>query len=355
MANNSIFPELTQDPAPTPRRHLANALARVGPAASVLVALMALLALIAPGQAGSTALFVVESFARLAPILALALLLAAYAEAAGADAVVARAFRGHLLPTVLAAAALGTFSPFCSCGVVPLIAALLALGMPIPAIMAFWLASPLMDPEMFVLTAAVLGLDFALAKTAAAFAIGTAAGLATAALQSTGLVPERIAIEAGCGTRARLAKGPVWAFWRLPERRLRFVRALAANARRLLPWLALAFALESLMVAHLPAELVGRALGAESAFAVPLAALVGIPAYVNGYAALPAVAAMIELGMTPGAALAFLAAGGMTSLPAALAVQAVAPRPVFLAYLAFALAGALFAGWTWQAAAVLAG
>ena len=43
----------------------------------------------------------------------------------------------------------GALSPFCSCGVVPLVAGLLAAGVPLPVVMAFWLSSPLMDPEMF--------------------------------------------------------------------------------------------------------------------------------------------------------------------------------------------------------------
>ena len=34
--------------------------------------------------------------------------------------------------------------------------------------MAFWLASPVMDPEMFVLTATGVGTGFAIEKTAAA-------------------------------------------------------------------------------------------------------------------------------------------------------------------------------------------
>ena len=47
------------------------------------------------------------------------------------------------------------------------VAALLAIGVPLPAVMAFWLASPLMDPSMFVLTAGVLGTEFAIGKTVA--------------------------------------------------------------------------------------------------------------------------------------------------------------------------------------------
>ncbi len=48
--------------------------------------------------------------------------------------------------------------------------------------------------------------------------------------------------------------------------------------------------------------------------------------------------------MTPGAALAFMVAGAVTSIPAAVAVFALVRRPVFLAYLAFGFTGSVLAG-----------
>ena len=48
--------------------------------------------------------------------------------------------------------------------------------------------------------------------------------------------------------------------------------------------------------------------------------------------------------MTPGAGMAFLVAGGVSSVPAAIAVWALVRWPVFLAYLGFALVGAASAG-----------
>ncbi|MHA1536790.1 MAG: permease, partial [Alphaproteobacteria bacterium] len=67
-------------------------------------------------------------------------------------------------------------------------------------------------------------------------------------------------------------------------------------------------------------------------------------AYLNGYAALPLVGGLMEQGMAPGAAMAFLIAGGVTSIPAAIAVYAVARPPVFASYIGFALFGAVAAG-----------
>jgi hypothetical protein len=56
----------------------------------------------------------------------------------------------------------------------------------------------------------------------------------------------------------------------------------------------------------------------------------------------------MDKGMAPGAAMAFLVGGGVTSIPAALAVWAVARRRVFLAYLVLAAFGAVLSGLAYQ-------
>ncbi len=109
-------------------------------------------------------------------------------------------------------------------------------------------------------------------------------------------------------------------------------------------WLALAFLLESLMLAHVPGEWIAQFLGGGGFAGTALAALVGIPAYLNGYAALPLMSGLVDAGMDPGAAMAFLIAGGVSSIPAAIAVFALVRLPVFGAYLLLAFIGAVISG-----------
>ena len=68
----------------------------------------------------------------------------------------------------------------------------------------------------------------------------------------------------------------------------------------------------------------------------------------NGYAALPLVGGLVEQGMAPGAGLAFLVAGGVTSIPAAVAVWALVKKPVFGLYIALSLSGAFAIGLLFQ-------
>ena len=79
--------------------------------------------------------------------------------------------------------------------------------------------------------------------------------------------------------------------------------------------------------------------------------MVGAPAYLNGYAAVPLVDALLNQGMSQGAAMSFVLAGGMTCIPAAVAVWALVKPRVFAAYAGFAVAGALGGGLIWNAIA----
>ncbi|WP_298856949.1 permease [uncultured Sulfitobacter sp.] len=315
--------------------------------------ILALVTLLDPVQGAASLGFIAKALMTTAPYLLLSIGLAAYAGATGADGLIAKAFTGAPIAMIFVAAVFGGLSPFCSCGVIPLIAALLVMGVPLSAVMAFWLASPVIDPSMFALTVGVLGFEFAVAKTIAAIGLGISGGFFTLILTRYGAFadPLREGVgNGGCGaSNIRNPKPPVWVFWHDVDRRAKFTREAVGTTLFLAKWLTLAFLLESLMVAYVPANLVAQAVGGEGIGAILTATLVGVPAYLNGYAALPLVSGLVEQGMAPGAGLAFLVAGGVTSLPAAIAVWALAKRSVFFLYVAFALSGSLVSGLLFQA------
>ncbi|MEO0867654.1 MAG: permease [Cyanobacteria bacterium J06642_11] len=322
-----------------------------------LVLIFIALAALVPPQVSVSLGFTVKNLVQVAPFLLLSIGIAAYAQASGADNLIAKVFQGHISAMIVVASVFGAFSPFCSCGVIPLIAALLSMGVPTAAVMAFWLSSPLMDPSMFVLTLGTLGLQFAIAKALATVAIGLIGGFGTLALVKFGISsrafqePLRAGVgNGGCGgSRVRNPKPVVWKFWPEAERRQKFWKGVRTNAWFLGKWLALAFVLESLMLVYVPNAWIQAVAGNGSVWSVVGASLVGIPAYLNGYAALPLVEGLVNQGMAPGAGMAFLLAGGATSIPAMIAVFALARRPVFLAYLGFAFVGSVLAGLTYSA------
>ncbi|WP_084174779.1 permease [Afifella pfennigii] len=319
---------------------------------ALAVGLLAGLAL-APDKAAATALFVVESLIVIAPIVIPGIVLAAWITASGAADRVAAAFRGRMLTAVLGASAIGAITPVCGVTVLPLMAGLLAGGVPFAPVMAFWLSSPITDPAMLATTSATLGLSFAIGKTIAAFALGIFGGLVSAGFAETAWAHaplRRNWLTARLGTRCQAEEAPFQAaIWREAPRRARFRREAWSITRLMLIVLTPAFAAEYVLNAMLQPGAMSAYVGEDNPWAVPLAVLVGAPAYVDGYAALPLTRALLEAGMAPGAAMAFLISGGVVSIWGAMAIFPVLRIKPFLLYLALALLGSMISGWAFGA------
>lgn len=258
------------------------------------------------------------------------------------------------LVAILLATAIGAFSPFCSCTVIPVVAGLLMAGVPLPPVMAFWVASPTMDPEIFTLTVAMLGWPMAIARLVAALLLSLLAGWVThliskvlenplrpgsALLQTPGL-------SVGPGTAAAGSiRAPVLARLRTIDWRILGRETLGASWN-LGRWLVLAFVAEALILRYVPQATIASTLGVHTVWSVPLAAFVGIPLYMNNLTALPIVQGLLQAGMAPGAAIAFLMAGPVTTVPAMLAVRPLVRDSVFFLYLGTGLLGSILIGMT---------
>ncbi|MEL7088261.1 MAG: permease [Planctomycetota bacterium] len=321
----------------------------------MILAIPLVLLAINPAQALESLRFAAGAVAHTSIFIAFAVFAVAYMKATGAESLLARAFEGPQLRMVIMAALLGGLSPFCSCEVIPFIAAMLGMGVPLAAVMAFWLSSPLMDPAMFSITAGELGLPFALAKTVAAVSLGVFGGLAVLLLNGTRIFADPLKanspIGGCCGARKAFTGQPEWRFWQHQDRRATFKATVLENAVFLLKWLTLAYLIESLMIAYVPAEWIAGVLGGDGFQPVLIGALVGMPAYLNGYAAVGLLDGLLDQGMAPGAAMSFVLAGGVSSIPAAIAVWALVKPRVFAGYIGLAFIGALIAGVVWGAIA----
>lgn len=293
--------------------------------------------------------FVLWGLLTVAPIVIPGIVLAAWIIASGADTRIASAFEGRTLRTVLAASLIGAITPVCGVTVLPLMAGLLAAGVPLAPVMAFWLSSPITDPAMLATTAATLGLSFAVGKTIAAFALGVFGGAFTAlfaktpwalnALRDNGLARQLSA--ARCGEAQSFDP---WV-WQTDRRRKSFTKQFWATARLILICLIPAFAAEYALNAALTPGSLAAYVGEDQWWAIPAAVFVGAPAYIDGYAALPLTRGLIENGMSQGAAMAFLVSGGVVSIWGALAIAPILKLKPFILYLALAVLGSLAAGY----------
>ena len=136
--------------------------------------------------------FIIDAFLHIWPYLIVTIPLAVAVQMSGASKYIKRAFEARPLTAVLLATIVGAFSPFCSCGVIPVIASLLISGVPLAPVMSFWIASPSMDPEIFFLSVGMIGWKLAIWRLAATLCLSLAAGFITHMLIQNGWLGKEI-------------------------------------------------------------------------------------------------------------------------------------------------------------------
>jgi uncharacterized membrane protein YraQ (UPF0718 family) len=163
---------------------------------------------------------IVASLLHMWPYLLVTIPLAVGVRMSGASNYISRAFQARPILAIFLATAVGAFSPFCSCGVVPIVAALLISGVPLAPVMSFWIASPSMDPEIFFLSVATIGWELAVWRLAATLLLSLGAGLVTRFIEQQGWLGPRI-LRSQQTTPARIVWNGMQASWRRLEGSLR--------------------------------------------------------------------------------------------------------------------------------------
>lgn len=353
------------------------------------------------------AAFIVNSFFHIWPYLAITIPLAVGLQHSGAAKHINKAFSKNPFVSIIIATFIGAISPFCSCGVIPVIASLLLGGVPLAPVMSFWIASPSMDPEIFFLSVATIGWKLSVWRLSATFVISLFSGFTTHFLVKRGFLGTEIlrtstsndsypkkriisnlsdAVVAASSPQKR-RKMPTFqpvAFGTatskgingnccIPLSAINVDNTISRStsdcqcstaqkpmeesiASKLIKdtwkalWLvvkfmALAFFVNALIEFYVPANFLTSLMGSNNWSSVIIATLVGIPFYTSNVTALPLVSGLLSIGMGQGAVLAFLIAGSVTTIPAMMAVWGIVRRKIFLLYIFFSLFGAMLFGY----------
>jgi len=295
--------------------------------------------------------------------------------------------RKRVWVAVLAAVALGALTPFCSCGTTAVVLGAMASSVPWAPIVSFLVSSPLTSPEQYVMSVGLFGTGFSNIYFAASVAAGLLGGLAAWWLERRGLLEGQARVQAPasagscyteqtppiptscCGESAPAPVNPPQGASLLllrdvtvvpalaapttavptttvPTTTVRFGRALVANLRKLAVYFFGFAALGYLIIRIVPTEVLTDLLGqGNPVWSVPLAALLGIPVYLNSDGSLPLVASLMDGGMSPGAAIAFLITGAGTSVGAVSGMLVIARWRVVALVVGTLLMTAVIAGW----------
>ena len=114
-------------------------------------------------------------------------------------------------------------------------------------------------------------------------------------------------------------------------------------------FIAVALVLEVILLRYLPMSWIQTAVGTSNPLSVPIAAVVGLPAYLNSNEAIPLLSGLLELGMDRGAALAFLVAGPIASLPSLVGALALVRLRAISVILLAGFSGAVLSGYAFSA------
>lgn len=122
-----------------------------------------------------------------------------------------------------------------------------------------------------------------------------------------------------------------------------FMEVFAASKQLLIMFLGFAF-IGFFLNGLIPEAWINVLFGSGNLYSVPLAATIGIPFYINSEGSLPLVSTLIQGGMNPGAAMAFLITGAGTSLGAVTGMLTIARWRVVALVVGTLWVGAIIAG-----------
>lgn len=310
-----------------------------------------------------------------------------------------------------------TLTPFCSCGTVAVVLSMIASTVPWGPIVAFMVSSPLMSPSQYIYTAGVMGWTFANTLLVASIALGVGAGYVADALDKRGLLKNQARLgsmtatdcadsacsagvtgelapaSAGCGcnsattealkrqatleagsrepacgcsagsdagvppTNAKAAALPPGRGLSQTVQKVRLGEVVAVGLP--LGLRILAFFLAFSYIGHVltlafPTQWMLGLFGQGRFYAVPLAATLGVPLYINAEVSMPVIKSFMQMGMGPGAALALTITGAGTCIGAITGAFVIARARVVALVLASLWIGSVLAGYLYDVIMALA-
>ncbi|MGC9329026.1 MAG: permease [Candidatus Hinthialibacter sp.] len=249
-------------------------------------------------------------------------------------------FAGHGFFVIAGMAAVGVISPFSSYLAIPISAALLMRGFAPGAVFAFLCSTPLMNPTLFFMTWSVFGWPMALARVLSAFLFGIVGGL----LARRFFHPDRMAVHFNPSKilpalETESSEQPFFRLWRQSFCRM--------------GWFVVKFVLLGILIAALvkvliPMHWITMTVGRQQRFSILFGSLLGVPLYACGGGTIPLIQILMNLGMTPGSALAFFLVGPATKISTLAAMQLTMGANVTIAFCASSFVWSILAGSIFQ-------
>ena len=334
--------------------------------------------------------YVVQTLLHNAPYLFLGILIAAIIQVYVDPERFKTAILKRANVSIPGSVAFGAFTPFCACGTMAVVVAMLTTALPWGPIMAFLTSSPLMSPDEFVMISGIVSLKFAIALTVASVFIGLGSGYISHFIEKkSNFLTDQIRFQAkgqaescGCDSRPERQEAcyceaetddsiikvnsccsatPIphvnqntnlnW-FQKIKWREL-LDSLLNVGVKQILLYFTFFAAIGYLINHFVPSSIITGLFNAKNIFAVPLAAVIGLPLYVTGASSIPLIKSLMAGGASGGAMLAFMITGPGTSAGVIAGIGTIMKKRAILLYTSFLLVGAILLGYLYDAFLVI--
>ncbi|AZZ96094.1 permease [Pseudoalteromonas sp. R3] len=278
----------------------------------------------------------------------------------------ARKGKGYMI-----AALLGAITPFCSCSTIPFLKGLLQARAGFGPVTVFLFSSPLLNPIVIGLLIVTFGLDVALFYFVIALVTSVVSGYALERLGFERYVRDEAyqaavsqsacsanqADKPGCTDvpadsqtsvnqkRGCAVQNSNEAAMPAENRWLRIWHATWKDFRTTLPYLLLGITIGSFIYGFVPTELIVEYAGENKWYAIPLAAVIGIPLYIRASAVIPLSAGLVQKGMALGSVMALIIGSAGASLTEVILLKSIFRTQMILAFLSVVLGMAITAGY----------
>lgn len=235
--------------------------------------------------------------------------------------------RPHKVTNALLGAALGAVTPFCSCSTIPVLVGLFRSGAPFSGAISFLLTSPVLNPAILALLLVFFGPVPTAVYAVLAFAFAVVAGLVLDALGFSRYV-KNVSIQGGAqdGATWETLEGTFWQKQR--QAVLISLKEAVGLFRGVVGWLLLGAGIGAFIYGFVPQELLAGFAGANDLWAIPLAAVVGIPMYIRAETMIPIAGILVGKGVSAGVVIALILGGAGASIPEVSLLNSIFKKPM---------------------------
>lgn len=207
------------------------------------------------------------------------------------------------------AAGFGALTPFCACSTIPMTVGFLNAGVPFGSTMSFLIASPLLNPIIIGMLGAMVGIRAMLAYFIIAFIASVLFGWM---LEKTRMQKHVKNVRV---RNEHCANGENKREWTIKRKLQEAFISAWDSLRPILGYMLIGVALGAGIYGYMPQDFVLRIAGPDNLFAIPVAAVLGIPLYIRAETAIPIGVALMTKGMSVGTVIALVIGGAGMAIP----------------------------------------